>query len=71
MTALSDKLTRINLNHLFDRSSRDGGRGGSYRTRKMPRLKLSPLGGKFANVIAVHDEVSNGLVLVEPKVRGN
>ena len=67
MTALSDKLTRLNLTSFFDRTQ-DGGRaGGSWRTRSLPRLKLSPLGGKFASVIAVHDEVSNAMVLVEPK----
>ena len=32
----------------------------------MPRIKMTPLGGTFASVIAVHDEVSNNLVLVEP-----
>ena len=65
MTALSEKLTRLNLNHIFDRA-RDGGRGGSWRSRSLPRLKMTPLGGKFASVIAVHDEVSNILALVEP-----
>ena len=65
MTALSEKLTRLNLNHIFDRA-RDGGRGGSWRSRSLPRLKMTPLGGKFASVIAVHDEVSNVLALVEP-----
>ena len=67
MTALSDKLTRLNLTSFFDRTQDSGRAGGSWRTRSLPRLKLSPLGGKFASVIAVHDEVSNAMVLVEPK----
>ena len=66
MTALSDKLTRLNLTSFFDRTQDSGRAGGSWRTRSLPRLKLSPLGGKFSSVIAVHDEVSNAMVLVEP-----
>ena len=64
MKPLSDELTRITLNHFFDQGSRGQ---GSWRANVLPRIKLTPLGGKFASVLAVHDEVSNNLVLVEPQ----
>lgn len=62
MKPLNTKLTRLSLNHIFDRS----GGGGNWRSRALPRIKMTPLGGTFATVLAVHDEVSNTLVLVEP-----
>lgn len=64
MTPLSDKTQRLTLNHFFDQTAKGG--GGSWRTRTLPRIKLAPLGGRFSSVVAVHDEVSDKVLLVEP-----
>ena len=65
MKPLSDELSRITLNPFFDNTSR--GSSGTWRANVLPRIKMSPLAGRFASVLAVHDEVSNNLVLVEPQ----
>jgi hypothetical protein len=68
MKAVDNKMSRLTLNHYFDISARSGGGGNSgWKTNIIPRIKMAPLGGRFANVLAIHDEVSNNLVLVEPE----
>ena len=52
----SDKFTSFTLNHFFD----------TRRQNLIPRIKMAALGGKFSRVLAVHDEVTNNLVLAEP-----
>ena len=52
----SDKFRSFTLNHFFD----------TRRQNLIPRLKMAALGGKFSRVLAVHDEVTNQLVLAEP-----
>ena len=56
MTANSDKFTNFTLNHFFD----------TRRQNLIPRLKMAPLGGKYSRVLAIHDEVTNNLILAEP-----
>ena len=65
MKPLSAELSRITLNPFFDNASRGG--NGTWRANTLPRIKMSPLAGRFGSVLAVHDEVSNNLVLVEPQ----
>ena len=56
MQANSDKYKSFTLNHFFD----------TRRQNLIPRLKMAALGGKFSRVLAIHDEVTNNLVLAEP-----
>ena len=56
MTPNGDKFKNFTLNHFFD----------TRRQNLIPRLKITALGGKFNRVLAIHDEVTNNLVLAEP-----
>ena len=38
----------------------------SRQTCPLPRPKLAALGGKYAEILAVYDEVTGNLVLAEP-----
>ena len=56
MQANSEKVRSFTLNHFFD----------TRKQNLIPRLKMAALGGRFSQVLAVHDEVSGKLVLAEP-----
>jgi hypothetical protein len=58
MKASSDDLTRVSINHFFD---------ASRKHNAVPKLKITPLGGDFADVVAMHEEVTNTLALVQPE----
>ncbi len=58
MKATSDMLTRVSINHFFD---------AARRRNAYPKLRMATLGGEFSDVVAVHDEVTNSLVLVQPE----
>ena len=66
MKPLEDTFTRLPLNQIFDKTPQRSG-SGSWRAKSLPRLKSACLTGRFENVLAVHDELSNMLCLVEPK----
>ena len=52
MQPTSDKLTRILLNHYFDKSSRSSGSGGNWRSNVLPKMKIVPLGGRLNSLLA-------------------
>lgn len=58
MTPLGHHVQKLPLNHFFE-------------TRRfqntIPKIKMATLGGNFEGALAVHDEVTHGLVLVDPK----
>ena len=56
MKGSDSKCSRITLNHFFD----------SRKQNSIPRIRLAPLAGKFENILALHEEVSNTLLLVDP-----
>lgn len=43
------------MNHLFDTKT----------SNVLPRVRMTSMGGKSANVLAIHEEVTNGLVFVD------
>jgi len=57
MQTISDKCQAMTLNHFFD----------ARKHNVIARPRMVPLGGKYAGCLAVHDEVTNGMVLVEPE----
>ncbi len=65
MRAVDDKVARMGLNHFFEKGSYRG--GANWRQNVIPRLRMTPMGGRFGAVVAIHDEVSNVLLLVEPE----
>jgi len=56
MKASGDNYTSMTLHHFFD----------TRRQNLIPRPKLAALGGKYAEILAVYDEVTGNLVLAEP-----
>ena len=54
--ASGDSYTSMTLNHFFD----------TKRQNLIPRPKMTPLGGKYERILAVYDEVTGNLVLVDP-----
>ena len=56
MKAIDNKCIRLNLNHFFD----------TRRQNLIPRIRLTTLAGKFENIVALHEEVTNTLLLVDP-----
>ena len=55
MKATGDEIQRLPINHLFD----------TKKQNTIPRIKLAVMGGRFKDAVAVHDEVSNRLLLVD------
>merc|ERR1719430_364506 len=56
MKASGDNYSSMTLHHFFD----------TRRPNLIPRPKLAALGGKYAEILAVYDEVTGNLVLAEP-----
>jgi len=56
MKTVGDKFSSMTLNRFFD----------TRRHNIIARPKMVPLGGRFKNILAIHDEVTGSLVLAEP-----
>lgn len=56
MKGIDNKCSRLTLNHFFD----------TRRQNLIPRIRLASLSGRFENIVALHEEVSNTLLLVDP-----
>ena len=61
MKPLDSEVSRLSLNSFFDSSA------SRRQTNAIPKVKMATLGGQFAGALAVHDEVSNSLILVDPQ----
>ena len=57
MKATDSKCSRMTLNHFFD----------TRRQTAIPRIRLATLAGKCENILALHEELSNTLLLVDPE----
>ena len=57
MKATDTKCSRMTLNHFFS----------DRRQNTIPRIRLAVLAGKFENKLALHEEISNTLLLVDPE----
>ena len=64
MQPTSDKLTRILLNHYFDKSNR--GSGGNWRGNVLPKMKIVPLGGRLNSLLASKITYNSDLEKTKP-----